>query len=106
MNKREEEKLKSIIAKYIRGNEKKANIAKDRIKKLEKLDSDIVELEKKNKYKSVKNEIRKLICEKKEWFFLLSRKHQLLAHLICEVPIMYPILYRIYAKILLKNKYV
>ena len=52
------------------------------------------------------NEIRKLICEKKEWFYLLSRKQQLLAHLICEVPIMYPILYRIYAKILLKNKYV
>ena len=63
-------------------------------------------LEKKNKYKSEKNEIRKLICEKKEWFYLLSRKQQLLAHLICEVPIMYPILYRIYAKILLKNKYV
>lgn len=34
---KEEEKLKRIIAKYIRGNEKKANIAKDRIKKLEKL---------------------------------------------------------------------
>lgn len=47
---KEEEKLKSIIAKYIRGNEKKANIAKDRIKKLEKLESEKVELEKKNKY--------------------------------------------------------
>lgn len=47
---KEEEKLKSIIAKYIRGNEKKANIAKDRIKKLEKLESEKFELEKKNKY--------------------------------------------------------
>lgn len=47
---KEEEKLKNIIAKYIRGNEKKANIAKDRIKKLEKLESEKKELEKKNKY--------------------------------------------------------
>lgn len=47
---KKEEKLKNIIAKYIRGNEKKANIAKDRIKKLEKLESEKIELEKKNKY--------------------------------------------------------
>ena len=47
---KEEEKLKCIISKYIRGNEKKANIAKDRIKKLEKLESEKDELEKKNKY--------------------------------------------------------
>ena len=47
---REEEKLKCLIAKYIRGNEKKANIAKDRIKKLEKLETQKIELEKKNKY--------------------------------------------------------
>ena len=46
---REEEKLKGIIAKYIRGNEKKANIAKDRIKKLEKLETQKIELENKNK---------------------------------------------------------
>lgn len=47
---KEEEKLKEIIARYIRGNEKKANIAKDRQKKLEKLLSEKVEVEKKNKY--------------------------------------------------------
>lgn len=41
----EEEKLKSIIAKYIRGNEKKANIAKDRQKKLERLQKDKVVFE-------------------------------------------------------------
>lgn len=45
----EEEKLKKIIAKYIRGNEKKANIAKDRQKKLAKLQENKVVLEKKKK---------------------------------------------------------
>ncbi|MGN1378825.1 MAG: ribosomal protection-like ABC-F family protein [Bacilli bacterium] len=54
---KEEEKLKNIINKYIRGNEKKANIAKDRIKKLEKLQSQKVELEKKNKYTNFKIKI-------------------------------------------------
>ncbi len=47
---KEEEKLKNIIAKYLHGSEKKANIAKDRIKKLERLESEKVTLEKKNKY--------------------------------------------------------
>ena len=47
---KEEEKRKEIIARYIRGNEKKANIAKDTQKKLEKLLSEKVEVEKKNKY--------------------------------------------------------
>lgn len=51
---KEEEKLKKIISKYIRGNEKKANIAKDRIKKLERLEKEKVELEKKNKYAKIK----------------------------------------------------
>lgn len=54
---KEEEKLKAIISKYIRGNEKKANIAKDRIKKLEKLQSEKVILEKKNKYTRFKIKI-------------------------------------------------
>lgn len=54
---REEEKLKRIIAKYIGGNEKKANIAKDRIKKLERLEKEKVVLAKKNKYTSFKMEI-------------------------------------------------
>lgn len=47
---KEEEKLKNIISKYIGDNEKKANVAKDRIKKLERLQKEKVELEKKNKY--------------------------------------------------------
>ena len=59
----------------------------------------------KGESKDLKNEIRKLICEKKEWFYLLSRKQQLLAHLICEVPIIYPILYKTYSTFLLKDKY-
>ncbi len=46
---KEEEKLKKIIAKYIRGNEKKANIAKDRQKKLAKLEENKIVLEKKQK---------------------------------------------------------
>lgn len=55
---KEEEKLKEIIARYIRGNEKKANIAKDRQKKLEKLLSEKVEVENKNKYTKFKINIK------------------------------------------------
>lgn len=54
---KEEEKLKKIISKYIRGNEKKTNIAKDRIKKLERLQKEKVELERKNKYTRFKIKI-------------------------------------------------
>ena len=54
---KEEEKLKTIISKYIRGNEKKANIAKDRIKKLERLQSEKVTIEKENKYAKFKMKI-------------------------------------------------
>ena len=54
---KEEEKLKKVISKYIRGNEKKANIAKDRIKKLERLQKEKVELERKNKYTRFKIKI-------------------------------------------------
>lgn len=54
---KEEEKLKNIISKYIRGNEKKANIAKDRIKKLERLQNEKVTIEKENKYAKFKMKI-------------------------------------------------
>ena len=54
---REEEKLKRIIAKYIGGNEKKANIAKDRQKKLAKLEENKVVLEKKQKIARFKMKI-------------------------------------------------
>lgn len=54
---KEEEKIKTIISKYIRGNEKKANIAKDRIKKLERLQSEKVTIEKENKYAKFKMKI-------------------------------------------------
>ncbi len=43
---KEEDKLKKIIAKYIAGNEKKAKIAKDRQKKLAKLEKEKVVIEK------------------------------------------------------------
>ena len=54
---REEEKLKRIIAKYIGGNEKKANISKDRQKKLAKLEENKVVLEKKQKIARFKMKI-------------------------------------------------
>lgn len=53
----EEEKLKRIIAKYLHGTEKQANIAKDRIKKLEKLKQVKVEEEKKQKVTKFKIKI-------------------------------------------------
>lgn len=52
--KEEEEKLKKIINKYIRGNEKKANIAKDRQKKLAKLQENMVTIDAKQKYSRFK----------------------------------------------------
>lgn len=55
---KEEEKLKLIIAKYIRGNEKKANIAKDRQKKLAKLEKNKVILDKKYKETKFKMEVQ------------------------------------------------
>ena len=55
---KEEEKLKEIIARYIRGNEKQANIAKDRQYILEKLLNEKVEVEKKNKYTKFKINIK------------------------------------------------
>lgn len=51
---KEEEKLKKIIAKYIRGNEKKANIAKDRQKKLARLEKEKVVIERQAKRVSIK----------------------------------------------------
>lgn len=54
---KEEEKLKRIIAKYIGGNEKKARIAKDRQKKLARLEENKVVLEKKEKTTNFKMKI-------------------------------------------------
>ena len=55
---KEEEKLKKIIAKYIRGNEKKAKIAKDRQKKLARLEQNKVVLERLSKKANFKMEIK------------------------------------------------
>lgn len=55
---KEEEKLKKIIAKYIRGNEKKARIAKDRQKKLARLEKEKVVLEKRSKETKFKMTIK------------------------------------------------
>lgn len=54
---KEEEKLKKIIAKYIGGNEKKARIAKDRQKKLARLEEQKVVLEKSAKVARFKMKI-------------------------------------------------
>ncbi len=54
---KEEEKLKRIIAKYIGGNEKKARIAKDRQKKLARLEENKITLEKKTKTTNFKMKI-------------------------------------------------
>lgn len=53
---KEKEKLEEIIARYIHGNEKKAKIAKDRIKKLERLEKEMVTVEKEMKSASIKLE--------------------------------------------------
>lgn len=54
---KEEEKLKKIIAKYIGGNEKKARIAKDRQKKLARLEEQKVAIEKQAKIARFKMKI-------------------------------------------------
>lgn len=53
---KEKEKLEEIIARYIHGNEKKAKIAKDRIKKLERLEKEMVTVEKEMKSANIKLE--------------------------------------------------
>lgn len=62
-------------------------------------------LENRNEYVAEKKQVRKLIMGRKGWISFLSKKQQLLAKLICNVPVLYPIIYGMYAKILLKNKY-
>ncbi len=54
---KEEEKLKRIIAKYIGGNEKKAKIAKDRQKKLARLEKEKIVITKKSKETNFKLKI-------------------------------------------------
>ena len=54
---KEEEKLKKIIAKYIGGNEKKARIAKDRQKKLARLEKEKVSIDKAYKHANYKLQI-------------------------------------------------
>ena len=51
---RERQKLVEIIERYRHGNEKKAKIAKDRMKKLERLEENMVVIEKKQKKANLK----------------------------------------------------
>lgn len=50
-------------------------------------------------------EVRKLIQNKKEWISLLSKKQQILANLILYLPKEYKLIYRFYAKYILKSQY-
>lgn len=79
---KEEEKLKKIIAKYIGGNEKKARIAKDRQKKLARLEENKITIEKKPKIARFKMKINHpsgvvpLKCE--ELIFGYNKEHTLI----------------------------
>ena len=65
----------------------------------------VLMLEKINEHLSEKKEIRQIILKHKKWYSLLNKKNQLLLVLICYIPILYPFIYKIYAKLLLHNKY-
>ena len=69
---RERQKLVEIIERYRHGNEKKAKIAKDRMKKLEKLEENMVVIEKKQKKTNLK------ITQERE-----STKHPLIITDLC-----------------------
>lgn len=69
---RERQKLVEIIERYRHGNEKKARIAKDRMKKLEKLEENMVVIEKKQKKTNLK------ITQERE-----STKHPLIITDLC-----------------------
>ena len=56
-------------------------------------------------YLPEKKKVRNIILECKKWIPFLSRKQQLLAKLICYVPVIYPTVYGIYARTLLNDKY-
>ena len=62
-------------------------------------------LEKANEYLSEKRKVRQIIIEHKKWCYILDKKQKILLVLICHMPILYPIIYKIYAKVLLHSKY-
>lgn len=56
-------------------------------------------------YKTQIKEIRKLIIEKKNILSILGSRMKLLAYLICYIPSIYPLLYRIYEKCFQRKRY-
>lgn len=56
-------------------------------------------------YKEEKKNVYKKIYKEKSNFYLLNRKTKLLAKLICQVPVLYPLMYRIYTQYFQKKKY-
>ena len=57
-------------------------------------------------FRQHEKQIRQMICQRRSWIGLLSRKQQLLARLILYFSIGYQYLYRFYAKHFQKNPYV
>lgn len=62
-------------------------------------------LEKQNEFKLEKHQVRAKILEHTEWNVLLGKKQRILFFLICYFPFFYPIIYKVYAKLFMKNKY-
>lgn len=56
-------------------------------------------------YKKEKRDVYRLIYREKAYYNLLNRRIKLLARLICYVPILYPMLYKIYVNFFQKKKY-
>lgn len=56
-------------------------------------------------YEAEKKQIRTLLLKSSEWIKNLNKKTKLLAHLILHIPMLYPRMYRTYAKYLQKRKY-
>ena len=62
-------------------------------------------LDRTRKFLADEVKVRKLIQNKKKWISLLSKKQQILANLILYLPKEYKLIYRFYAKYILKSQY-
>ena len=56
-------------------------------------------------YEKEKKDVYQLIYREKKQFNLLNKRTKLLAKMICYLPILYPIIYKIYANCFQKKKY-
>lgn len=65
----------------------------------------LIILDRSNKFVNEQKDIWNLVKEHKSWFPLLSKKQRFLANLILYCPRRYKVIYRTYAKYLLKSRY-